>query len=362
MKWSLYLGKPAGVRLFVHWTFLILIVWIFTVYYRVGHQVSDGVNGVLFILALFACVVLHELGHALAARRYGIATLRITLLPIGGLAQMERMPQKPWQEFVVAVAGPLVNVVIAGLLFLYLSATGGFVPLGALAGAQPVTPGNFLFNLFVANAVLVAFNLIPAFPMDGGRMARALLSLWFDRGKATRLAASLGQLLAIGFVVLGLYGNFWLAFIGLFIFLGAQAESEFETARSALAGYKVKDIIMTKYSTLAPGDTLGTAVDRMLDGQETAFLVEDGGRVVGALARNEIIRGLGRHGKEISVADIMRTDVPALDPDMRLQEIFEKMTSGKFSIAPVFSDGRLVGALDRDNISEFLLVRKALAG
>ncbi len=360
MKWSLYLGRVAGIRLFMHWTFLILVAWIFFVYYRVSKDVGAGLNGVLFILAIFACVVLHELGHALTARRYGIVTRRITLLPIGGLAQMEKLPDKPMQEFAVAIAGPLVNLGIAAVLFVIINATTGFPTLEELAATRSITAANFVFNLFAANMVLAVFNLLPAFPMDGGRMARALLSLRMDRARATRIAASVGQLLAIGFVVLGLSGNFWLAFIGIFIYLGAGAESEYEAARFSLRGYKVRDVLMTRYVTLSQDDSLELAVDRLLEGEEKEFIVTHNGEVTGILTRNEIIKGLHAYGRQGPVDKVMQREFLRLDPEMELQTVFEKMTLGKTSVAPVFEGDRLVGTLDRENISEFLLVKKAL--
>ncbi len=362
MKWSWYMGKVGGVKLFVHWTFVLLVAWVFMMYYRMGNSVSDGLRGVLFILALFACVTLHELGHALAARRYRIVTRRITLLPIGGVAQMEKLPEKPMQEFLVAVAGPLVNVVLAAGLYGYLRMSGRLPTPDEIAAMQQGPPQNLVFNLLLANGMLAAFNLLPAFPMDGGRMARALLSLRMSRARATRIAASLGQLLAVAFVLLGLWGNIWLAFIGIFIFLSAGAEADYESARSLLAGYRVRDILMTRYFTLGATDNLDRAVERLLEGQETEFLVMEGDRVAGVLTRNDIIRGLSRFGRESTVDRVMQRDVPAFGPDTDLQEAFGTMTMKRVSIAPVLHDGRLIGTIDRDNISEFLLVRKATGG
>ncbi len=170
MKWSLNLGKIAGIRLSIHWTFIILIAWVFFVYYRAGGTTEQALMGVVFILVLFVCVILHELGHALTARKYDIETKSITMLPIGGLAQMEKMPEKPEQELWVAAAGPAVNVVIAALLFLYLKLSGNW-PDFANADLKNlgVEGFGFWFNLFAANVVLVVFNLIPAFPMDSKR-------------------------------------------------------------------------------------------------------------------------------------------------------------------------------------------------
>jgi len=217
MPWSITIARVAGSEIRIHVTFLLLLAWLGIDYYVQGGAAA-ALNGVLFILAVFACVVLHELGHAIAARRYGIATPDITLLPIGGLARLSRMPDKPSEEIVIAIAGPLVNVVIALVLFLALSA-----PFDARALSHIADPATgFLARLAGINVFLVLFNLIPAFPMDGGRVLRALLAFRLGRRRATEIAARIGQGLAFVFGFLGLfYGNPILVFIALFVWIGA---------------------------------------------------------------------------------------------------------------------------------------------
>lgn len=365
MKWALYLGKIAGIKLYMHWTFLILVGWIFLMYFQVGNNIRDGLMGVAFILTIFVCVILHEFGHSLTARRFNINTRKITLLPIGGVASMERMPEKPGQELWVAIMGPMVNVFIALILYLYLKATGGIPTMDELweiqENEQPLISGvNFLFNLLLVNLALVAFNLIPAFPMDGGRVLRALLSYRFDRAQATNIAARIGQFLAIVFVFAGFYTNFWLVFIGVFIFLGAGGEASYEAARTILSGYKVRDVLMTRYTLLAPGDTLNQAVQALLDGQEKEFLVGHGEVVQGVLTRDSIIKGLNELGREAPLSNVMRKDFITLEPDMELQEIYHKMITNGCSVGPVYQGTKLLGIVDRENINELLLVKKAL--
>src|SRR5688572_26248428 len=208
MKASLYLGKIAGVKLFIHWTFLILLIWVFASNYLQTHNLTQALVGCVFILILFVCVILHEFGHAMAARIYKIPTKSITLLPIGGVAQIERFPEKPGQEMVVAFAGPLVNVIITGILFVSLYFTNhlpGLHNLEQLNIIQSVP--DFLFQLLIVNAGLALFNLIPAFPMDGGRALRSFLLFWTERGKATKVAAGVGKFFAVGFILLGLFYN-----------------------------------------------------------------------------------------------------------------------------------------------------------
>jgi Zn-dependent protease len=349
----------------MHWTFVILIGWIFLMHLRMGNSLQDGLIGVAFVLAIFACVILHELGHSLTARKFNITTRRITILPIGGLASLERMPDKPGQELWVAIMGPMVNVGIALLLFILLSATGAIPSQQELLELQEnqngmISSGYFLFNLMIVNVFLVVFNLIPAFPMDGGRVLRALLSYRMSRSRATNVAARIGQFLAIIFVFAGFYTNFWLVFIGIFIFLGAGGEANYEATRGILSDYRIKDVLMTQYTLLSPDDTLDQAVRALLDGQEKEFLVGTAESVIGVLTRDRIIKGLNELGKEASVSRVMRQDFITMNPEMEVQEVYHKMMTNGCSVGPVYQDSRLIGIVDRENINELVLVNKAL--
>ena len=270
---------------------------------------------------------------------------------------MEKIPEKPMQELWVAIAGPMVNLALALLLFIYLSATSGFPSIETL---KVLDASNFLFGLFTANIVLAVFNLIPAFPMDGGRVLRALLAFKFERAKATRIAANVGQLLAIGFVFLGFFSNIWLVFIGVFIYVGAESEAGYEETKSALSGYAVKDALMRRFTRLHPTDPLRKAVDALLDGQEREFIVAEGDAVKGILTRNRLIQGLADYGDSSPVSNAMRSDFVTLRPDMALEKIYHEMLSAGCEVAPVYEAGVLLGIVDKENIEELLLVRKAL--
>ncbi|MBX2968988.1 MAG: site-2 protease family protein [Cyclobacteriaceae bacterium] len=355
MKYSLSLGRIAGIQVFVHWTFLILIGYIVYANLKQGMDTIDILWSIFFILTLFACVTLHELGHALAARRYHIKTANITLLPIGGVAQLESMPEKPKEELVVALAGPLVNVVIAGLLFPVLSLSGGLDDLDVTRFSHH----NFLPSLMVVNIWLAVFNMIPAFPMDGGRVLRALLSFKFERHVATRIAASIGQLLAIGFVFIGFFSNPFLIFIGVFIFLGAQGEAQYAQARSLLSGYTVANAVMKQIPALKTTDTVDSASDQLLASQNKNFLVVDHDNVLGTLSRDEIIRAL-REGKGAeSIEGFMDRDFLSLQLNQPLEEAWTTMRTKQKSAAPVFSGSTLVGMLDTENVAEFLMISEA---
>lgn len=355
MKGSVKIGKFLGIDVFIHWTFLILIAWIVMLQLRTNGDLSHILTAVGFILVLFLCVTLHEYGHALAARRYGIKTKHITLLPIGGIALLEKMPEKPAQELIVALAGPLVNFVIAAVLMIYLYASGQ--PLFATQFTSLPTADNFIQNLLKINLVLAVFNLIPAFPMDGGRALRAILALKLNRVLATRIAARIGQFIAILFVFWGLFSNPFLVFIGIFIFLAAQAEATFTQTYSMLSNTSVSDVTMRNYTTLDENDTLQAATQELLNGQVSNFLVLKNCSVVGTLSKKNLIKGLTEKGMAYPVKDFMDKNFFVLQPDMLLEDVYKRMIAENIKILPVYSSDKLIGAVDTDNILEYLMIK-----
>ncbi|MCB0588061.1 MAG: site-2 protease family protein [Phaeodactylibacter sp.] len=367
MTWSLKIVRIAGINVYLHWTFLILLAWIFIASISAGQNAGEAFMGVVSVLALFACVVLHELGHALTARRFDIQTQRITLLPIGGLAMLEKMPEDPRQELLVALAGPAVNVVIAGLLFGYMALTGQevFTLISNIwKDSSQIQLGQyFIPYLLLINVVLFAFNLIPAFPMDGGRVLRALLSMRYGRAQATSIAARIGQFLAIIFVFMGFIGNLFLIFIGLFIYLGATGEASQETQRSLLSRLRVRDVLMHQYTPLHAWETIGRAVEILLDGQEKEFIVTEDNQIIGTISRDDIIKGLQMLGREERIKRIVNQDWIRLSADMELNEAYEQMSRKKLSICPVYDEsGALLGVLNQENILEAVMVESAREG
>ena len=362
MKWSLNLGRYAGIKVQIHWTFLILIVWVVAAGYMQGQEFSQTLWTIALVLSIFACVVLHEFGHALTARRFNIKTRDITLLPIGGLARLEKMPEDPRQELLIAIAGPLVNVAIAALIVFGIFVSGmAVLPETESVENLVINANNFLAILAGLNIFIFLFNLIPAFPMDGGRIFRALLAFKMDRLKATNIAARLGQLIAIGFAFIGLFYNPFLILIGIFVFLGAQFEAQMTQSKSILKGHAVMDVMMDKLPNLSAEDHLDVAVQKLLSGQETEFLVTDNGHVAGVISRNDIIKGLSENGKDIAIGKIMSNKFEELRPDMPIEDVFTKMQMHGYSILPVVDqNGKLIGSLDMNNITEFIMVRAAL--
>jgi Zn-dependent protease/predicted transcriptional regulator len=358
MKWSAKIGEYAGIGVYVHATFLILIAWVGMAHWVAERSIAAAVMGIVFILALFACVVLHEFGHALTAARYGIKTRDITLLPIGGLARLERMPDDPRQELWVALAGPAVNVVIAALLFVALSATGSLTPIGELG----VTRGSFLERLMFVNVLLVLFNLLPAFPMDGGRVLRAVLALRMEYTRATNIAATLGQGFAFFFGLVGLFTNPFLVFIALFVWIGAAQEAALSQMRAALGGIPLERAMITEFRTLSEYDSLERAVELLLSTTQQDFPVVSGGTVVGVLTRQDLLTALTRDGRERPVIDVMRRDFQVADVSEMIEMAFQRLQACDCHTMPVLRRGALVGLITMENVGEFVSVQAALGG
>lgn len=395
LRGSLRLGSLLGVPVFIHWTFLILIAWLMAGPLMSGtpDAMAAGLRTAGFIAAIFGCIVLHEMGHALAARRYGIATRDITLLPIGGVASLERMPEKPAQELVVALAGPAVNVVIAAIIIPVVLSTDGaaaFTGAGSSAGgagAAALHRTHFFAALGATNVFLVVFNMIPALPMDGGRVLRAILAMATDRAKATAVAAAVGQVLAIGFVLLGLFtGHVFLMLIGAFVFLGAGAEAQAEKVKSALDGLAVRAAMMTRFRTLRASHTLRHAAEELLTGSQQDFPVladdaradDDATALVGVLTRVDLVRAMAGGNLGAPISAIMREACATVSEHDDLQSALERArapghregTPGQSSaeclvIAVVRPDPRdpasprIVGLITPDNLTELVMLRAA---
>jgi Zn-dependent protease/predicted transcriptional regulator len=356
MKWSWRIGSISGIDVYIHATFLLIVLWVILSHWVRGSTLAGTLAGLAFTLAIFGCVLLHEFGHALAAKRYNIRTRDITLLPIGGLARLERMPDQPRQELWVALAGPAVNVVIAILLFVWLSLTGAFQPISQISVAE----GSLLERLMLVNVILVLFNLIPAFPMDGGRVLRALLATRMEYTSATQIAAMTGQGFAFLFGAIGLFGNPMLLFVALFIWIGASQESSLVQMQSSLGGIPVSRAMITDFQLLHPGDKLARAVELIIAGSQQEFPVVENGTVVGILPRKETLIALGRSGSDTPVTEVMRRDICPVDSSDMLETAFASMSSGECHTLPVLHGGRLVGLLTMENVGEFIAIQAAM--
>ncbi len=356
MKWSWKIGRLWGIDVYMHLTFLLIIGWVAFSYWFQFHKWSAVFDGVIFIIALFACVVLHEYGHALTARRFGVRTRDITLYPIGGVARLERIPEKPSEELWVAVAGPAVNVLISIVLAAYMGLAGTRISLLSVS----VTSGSFAERLLAANLLLFAFNLIPAFPMDGGRVLRALLGMAMDHLRATQIAATVGQAIAFIFGFVGLFTDPFLLFIALFVWIGAEQEASMARIKSNLGGIPVSRAMLTNYATMSPNDTLARAVELILAGSQHDFPVVDDGRVVGVLERDAFLTALARSGQSELVANVMRRHVPEIDTHEMVEAALTRLEESGAKTLPVTHAGQLAGLITSENITEFLMIRSAL--
>ncbi len=313
------------------------------------------------ILTLFGCVVLHELGHALAARRFGVSTSDITLLPIGGVARLQRIPERPAQELIIALAGPAVNVVIVAVLYLVF----GVRFPGNGNDAFDLVPVQFWSRILQINAVLAGFNMLPAFPMDGGRVLRALLAMRLPYAQATRTAASIGQAIAIGFAFLAYWLGPMLMLVALFVWIGAEAEAIQVEERVALKDLTVREAMLTEYHTLQPSDTLGHAADLLLAGTQHDFpVVSDRNQgFLGLLTRSNLIAGLARAGRDAPVTDHARPEIPSVEASSPLAAAISRLREERETrCLQVVEQGKPVGLLTLENAGEFLMIRAALAG
>ncbi|MEO6445082.1 MAG: site-2 protease family protein [Gemmatimonadaceae bacterium] len=356
MKWAARIGVFSGIALYVHVTFILLVVWVGYAHWQAEQSVWAVAAGIFFILALFTCVVLHEFGHALTARRFGIGTRDIILLPIGGVARLERMPEDPRQELLVALAGPAVNAVIALVLYVGLRAVGGMSPIGELT----LTGGSFLERMMVINVVLATFNLLPAFPMDGGRVVRALLAMRMNYARATRLAARLGQAVALVFGILGFFGSPFLVLIAVFVWIGAAQESAATQMKFALGHTTAESVMVSRFRTLAPDDTLDRAVELLLSDSQQDFPVVEGTAVVGVLTRAALLAALASDGKSSRIDSVMQRDFRVADVEDYMENVLEQLQGCSCRTVPVLRSGMLVGLVTMENVGEFLSVQAAL--
>ena len=359
MKGALRIGSISGIKIQVHWTFTLLLIWVAFIEIQKGSELNRILLNEALIVVLFFCVVLHELGHLLTANKFGIKARNILILPIGGVATLEKMPNKPAQELLIALAGPAVNVVIAVLLLLVVPVRSYFNFDSIVLEEMLYEPTlqNFLFYLFIANVMLVVFNLIPAFPMDGGRVFRALLTFKLGRVKATNIAASIGQGLAFMFFVLGLFFSPILILIALFIFLEAYGENQMVKQGDLLKGHLVKEATLTNITKLKPDNNIQEVIEILLAGTEKDFVVIENQKIIGILTQKDILKNANK--PSVLVRDIMQRKFRTVDVSMEIIKVLQIIGKEKNDFYPVVENGQLVGAIDTINISEFILLKTA---
>ncbi len=365
MRWSYPIAQVMGISIKVHITFLIIVTF-FAARWGVVHGVAGVLFGTVLILLLFACVTLHELGHSLVAQRVGIPVREIILLPLGGLAVMSRNPTRPLHELLIAIAGPLVNVAIALLLLLLLSLSGGLtmLDLGSMVQGADTAPSLriLLIWLLQANVLLVLFNMIPAFPLDGGRVLRAILAMFMGFRRATRLASSIGQSFAIFLGVIGLFSfDVFLILIAVFIFFGAGQEQAEAQASTVLSTRRVGDAYNKYVLTLAAGDRVSKVLDYVLTSYQPDFAVVQGARLLGVITRDDVLRGLSSSTLDTNVPDsyvtaMMRRDVLRVDANASLDQVRHAMSEQGERLAAVYEGESYLGLISLEDIGEALTV------
>ncbi len=358
MSDSIQLLTVRGIVIRIHLTFPLILVWAvlqFGVF--AGQGAAGAIFGIIVTLLLFTIVVLHELGHSIAAQNYGIEVKEIVLLPLGGVAQLERIPENPMHEFIIAIAGPAVNFAIA-LVMIVINQLFGIVgsltdPLALMGGLQNPGLAAVFGYIFVANLFLAIFNLIPAFPMDGGRVLRALLASRMDYGRATSIAVNVGQTLAWLMGLWGfLNGNFFLILIAIFIYMGAGQEGQMVQFRRVLGRLKVRQAFSRQARVLSPDSSLQEAVEHMLSSFQADFPVCDGQRLVGLVTYTRLVEVLNAYPPETPVQQIMQTNIQPASPDDSLFDVQQRMMAEHLEALPVVQGEQFLGLLTNRDVGE----------
>ncbi len=356
MGGSIPLFSVRGIIIRMHITFPLILIWA-AIWFGAGRGLSGAVFGLIVTSLLFVVVILHELGHSFAAQYYDIPVKEIVLLPIGGIAQLARFPEKPVQEFVIAIAGPMFNFVLSILMVLIslllrqdIELTSPANILGSMGdlGLQPIYNYVFFSNLFLG-----IFNLLPAFPMDGGRVLRALLASQMEYSRATAIAVSIGQALAW---LLGLWGflggGFFLILIAIFIYLGAGQEGQMVQVRRVLGGLTVEQAYSRRAQTLEPGSPLSAAVELTLSTFQADFPVCEGKQLVGLLTQSRLLEALGKHGPDFPVREVMLSDVTPVTPHDEMFAVQQRLAESSLDALPVVEAGQFLGLITSRDISE----------
>jgi Zn-dependent protease/CBS domain-containing protein len=355
MGWSINIGKIFGINFRIHVTFFLLLFFIFiSVLNQYG--INRAVLSTLFICAVFVCVLIHEIGHSLIARRFGKEAKSITLLPIGGVATMEEMPEKPGQEIIMSIIGPFINLAIALILYLAVGDWTGF----RIANLYPDSIKAFFAGLIGVNVMLAVFNLIPAFPMDGGRVLRGVLATKMNYVRATSAAVFIGQAIAMFFIFFGIFFNWWLAIIGLFLYIGAGSEKQQVILKSLLNNVPASEAMTTEFVALRPNDTLRKAIEHFHHGCQDDFPVLGDKGIEGVLTRERILASIHEKGLDVRVSEIMDRTFASVDPEMPLDGVYRKLLSNRKTAVAVVDNDSVKGMICLDGISRYFMIKAAM--
>ncbi len=350
------MGRIFGINLRIHITFFLLLVFVFLSVFG-SNGISAALMETLFICSVFLCVLIHEVGHSLIARRFGKEAKSITLLPIGGVSALDEMPEKPGQEILMAIIGPFINIVIAIILFLFVRRFGTIRELTLIS----TTTANFLPNLVTVNIFLAIVNLIPAFPMDGGRVFRGFLALWMDYVSATQAAVFVGQTIAIIFIFSVFFGaSIWLPVIGIFLFLAASGEKQEVVLRSLLHNLPISEVMTTEFISLRPDEPLSSALEHFHHGCQNDFPVIGNSGLEGILTRDSILSSIHQMGTVVPVSAVMDTTFIAVDARTPLDEVYRKLLLNHKTAVAVVEGDKVTGMVCLDGISKYFMIKSAL--
>lgn len=370
MKGTIQIAKFANIPVLLHWSFGLILAWVAYVSFTESGDWELALWGISFVLSLFTCVVMHEYGHALMARRFGVQTRDIILSPIGGIARLEHLPEKPMQEFYIAIAGPLVNIAIATILSPYfLWDVGSFESIIGFFTGNPdemesvTSPFQFFIPALIGmNLILATFNMLPAFPMDGGRVLRSLLAIRLGRTKATRVASLLGQILAIGLLVWGVYNfQFVTALIGVFVFFTASNEYKMVKNDDILKRHTVGDILRQHFTKIPAHAIMNFPITELQKGTEQSFLVfNEHERIEGVLHQEFILEAIKEKAHQEAVYNYVSPRFEYISPNETLKSIYYKIQGKGYSILPVLEQGNIVGVIDRQGLNRFLTIQSKI--
>lgn len=357
MQWSWKIARFANIDVYIHSTFFLLLAWFAYSDWKQAGTIEAVIQGSVFIILLFGCVVLHEFGHALTAKRYKVKTNRITLLPIGGVASMERIPEDPKQELNIAIAGPMVNVVIAGLLYFWMNASNITITENdILSNNLPLS-----YRLMLVNIMLVVFNMLPVYPTDGGRVLRALLAMRMPHHKATAIAAKIGQVLAIGMGIVGvMYSHPILILIAVFLWFGATAENQMEQTKVSLQNITAEHAMISEFHILAPNAPLSEAVHFTLSSSQKNFPVGSHQQLEGVLSQNSLMLALQQFGETAQVHQATLNPIQTVAHNTPVKDILGDIQMKSAGMVAVDKNGAIVGIIDLDNIVELIRIQNAL--
>jgi len=355
MRWSVHIGRIFGIDFRIHATFFLLLLFVFVSVLN-EHGPARALSATLFICAVFVCVLIHEIGHSLIARRFGKGAKSITLLPIGGVAAMEEIPQRPGQEIAMSIIGPLINLAIAGVLYVLVGKWSGV----GVPDLYPDSGRSFLAGLIGVNITLAIFNLIPAFPMDGGRVFRSILALKMDYVRATSVAVSVGQALAMVLIFFGVFFNWWLTLIGLFLYMGAGSEKQQVVFRSFVHRLPVAEAMTIDFRSLRPDEPISRAIEHFYHGCQQDFPVIGPNGIEGILTRDLILASIHEKGLDVPVCEVMDRAFVSVGPETPLDDVYKKLQSGQKTAVAVVQDRTVKGMVCLDNLSRYFMVRAAM--